>query len=150
MQFFRVGSILLILISVSHFIGHFVLIPHLQLIHNFTGKLPANEVERQMLTLMNHYHKKVGGENISMMDIQNGLSFCYGLFFLWAGVLNLLLLKGLVRNKRLLMQISLFNAAILAIGGVISIGYFFWLPVASFFVTAVLFAIAAFKLPKHF
>jgi hypothetical protein len=150
MQFFRIGSILLIVIGISHLAGHLFLIPHLQLIHNFTGQLPANETEQKLLILMNHYHKHIGGNAISMMDIQNGLSLCYSIFFIWTGILNVLMFKGLVRNKRLLAQISLLNAAVLIVGGIVSAIYFFWIPTASFMLAALLFVIGALRMHKDF
>jgi hypothetical protein len=150
MQFFRIASILLVVIFASHLAGHLFLIPHLQLTHNVTGQMPSNETEEKLLSLMNHYHRHVGGSSISMMDIQNGLSLCYSIFFLWAGILNLLILKGLVRNKRLLSQISIVNAVVLFIGAWISVEYFFWLPFVSFLVTGILFVVAAFRMQREF
>ncbi len=150
MQFFRIASILLIVIGISHLTGHFLIIPYLQLQHGMTSVLPSNEVETELLRLMNHYHKHIGGTPISMMDIQNGLSLVYALFFLWTGVLNLLLAKGLVRNKRLLSQISFLNAFVLLIGAWISYVYFFWLPLVSFIISAAAFIIAPLRMRREF
>jgi hypothetical protein len=150
MLYFRIACTILLMISASHLIGHFFLIPHLQLTNNFTGQLPANETEKNLFSLMNNYHRSIGGKEVSMMDIQIGLSLCYFLFFCWTGVLNFLLGKGLVRNKRLLSQICLVNAVMLLTGAIISFVYFFWLPLVSFTLAMIFFVLAAFKLRREF
>lgn len=148
MPYFRIASFILLITSASHLAGHFLLVPHFQLIHNITGKIPANDIEHEMLVLMNHYHKKVGGAQMSMMDIQNGLSLAYALFFFWIGALNLLLYKPMRRNHRLLARISYLNTAMLGIGVMIAIIYFFWLPIASFVLAMILFAMAGWKFSR--
>lgn len=150
MQFFRIASVLLVIISLSHLCGHLFVIPELQLTHNFSGQLPANETEQKLFSLMSDYQKDVGGSRVSMMDLQTGLSLAYALFFLWAGILNLMISKGLVRNKRLLTQISMLNAVILFAGAWISWSYFFWLPMVSFLVSAVLFVVGSFRMQREF
>ena len=150
MQFFRIASVLLIVISLSHLCGHLFVIPQLQIIHNFSGQLPANETEEKLFSMMSGYQKNVGGTRLTVMDIQTGLSLAYALFFLWTGVLNLMLSKGLVRNKRLLSQISMLNAVILFGGAWISWSYFFWLPLVSFLVTAALFVVGALRMQREF
>lgn len=142
MLYYRIACYLLMFTAASHLAGHFYLVPQFQLVHPVTGGMPANETEHRLLTLMNDYHKRIGGSALSMMDIQNGLSLAYSLFFLWLGALNLLLLKPIRRNHRLLARISFLNVAMLAIGVVISFLYFFWLPVVSFFAILVFFLIA--------
>ena len=150
MQYFRIASIMLIVIGTSHLIGHFLLIPHLQLTYNFTGELPKNQTEEKLLELMNNYSRNIGGSNLSMMDLQNGLSLCYALFFLWMGALNILIVKGLVRNQRLLSHICFLNVGFLIFGAAISWRYFFWLPIASFISSAIMFIVAAFKMRRSF
>lgn len=150
MQFFRIASALLVLISLSHLCGHLFLIPELQLTTNFSGQLPANDTERNLLRLMTDYKRNVGGSQLSMLDIQTGLSLAYALFFMWCGILNLMLAKGLVRNKRLLVQISMFNAVMLFGGAWISWAHFFWLPLASFLTTAILFVAGSLQMRKEF
>lgn len=148
MPYFRIACFVLLITSASHLAGHFFLVPHFQLIHNITGKIPANETEKELLTLMNHYHKKVGGAQMSMMDIQQGLSLTYALFFFWMGALNLLLYKPIRRNHRLLARISYLNTAMLGVGVTIAIIYFFWLPIVSFALAMVFFAIAGWKFSR--
>ena len=150
MQFFRVASALLVLISLAHLCGHLFFIPELQLTTNFSGQLPANDTERNLLRLMSDYKRTVGGSQRSIMDLQTGLGLAYALFFLWCGILNLMLAKGLVRNKRLLVQISMFNAVMLFGGAWISWLYFFWLPLASFLTCGILFVAGSLKMRKEF
>ena len=150
MQFFRIAAVLLIVIGISHLAGQLFLIPHLQLTHNLTGELPANQTEQKLLELMNHYQKHIAGTNISMMEIQMGLSFCYSMFFIWMGVLNLFMLKGLIRNKRLLAEICILNMVMLLTGAAVAYTYFFWLPFISFLMPAILFVVAATQMQKDF
>ena len=148
MPYFRIACVILLITSASHLAGHFLLVPYFQLIHNFTAKIPESSVEKEMLTLMNHYHRKVGGKQMSMMDIQNGLSLMYALFFFWTGALNLLLYKPIRRNHRLLARISYLNTAVLGVGMLIAIIYFFWLPILSFGLAMIFFAIGGYKFSR--
>jgi hypothetical protein len=144
MPYFRIACFILSITSVSHLAGHFFLVPHFQLIHNISGKIPENNTEKKMLALMNQYHRKIGGSEMSMMDVQNGLSLTYALFFFWMGALNLLLYKPIRRNHRLLARISYLNTAMLGLGVMIAVVYFFWLPIASFALAMVFFMIAGY------
>jgi hypothetical protein len=150
MLFFRIACILLLFTSASHLAGHFFLIPQLHVANNFSAVFPANETERSLMKMMIEYEKNVGGAKVSMMDIQNGLSLCYGVFFLWTGILNLIISKGLVRNKRMLVQICFLNIAVMLVGAWISHLYFFWVPLASFSLTAIFFGLAAFRFRRDF
>ncbi len=147
MPYFRIASYLLLITCTSHLAGHFFLVPQFQLIHNIVN-IPQNETERELLRLMNDYHRSVGGSSLSMMDIQNGLSLCYALFFFWLGAFNLLLYKPVRRNHRLLARISFLNSFMLALGTCISVVYFFWLPVASFAACLLMFVLAGLKFSK--
>jgi hypothetical protein len=150
MQFFRIASILLIVISLSHIVGHLFLIPQLQMVHSLARSSPPVETGEKLMSLMQHYYSQVGGSDISIMEIQTGLSLCYSLFFLWTGILNLMIARGLSRNKRLLAQISMLNAVVLVAGAIVSYVYFFWLPIVSFLVTAGFFVVASIRMQKEF
>ena len=150
MVYFRIACVVLLLISISHLTGHFLLYPRLQLTNQISEHFPSNKTEEDLLRLMNDYQREVGGKSLTFMDIQNGLSLCYGLFFFWLGLINLMMAKGLIRNKRMLSQICLFNGAMLLAGVVISFVYFFWLPLVSFLVAMIFFLVAAFNLQKDF
>jgi len=62
---------------------------------------PANDSEKQMLDLMQHYKMDMGaGFKPTMMDIMNCFSICYALLFFFGGLLNWFLLR-----KRLSIEI---------------------------------------------
>jgi hypothetical protein len=142
MPYFRIGGIILLITGASHLAGHLFFVPEFRLIQNLTAKVPANATEKELLALMNHYHRTVGGTPMSMMDIQNGLSLCYALLLLWSGSLALILYKPIRRNHRLLTTLSFLYAGMLFLGLLISLIYFFWLPVASFAAAFLFFLLA--------
>jgi hypothetical protein len=81
-----------------------------------------------------------------MMDLQDGFSLCYALLFLWTGSLSLYLSYKIHPQTKTLRMVSGLNAGVLALGLVISILYFFWLPAVSFAVAMILFILALLKL----
>lgn len=93
MVYYRIGSYILVLTGISHLIGHIILFSHFTLQYNFSGLIPANDTELILLKLMNNYHRDVGGASVSMMDLLNGLSLCYSLFFLWTGMFGIFLIN---------------------------------------------------------
>ena len=128
--FFRTGSYALLLVSMAHLIGHFGL------------QRPASETERKVIAVMKAYEKEVAGGSMSMIDLVDGLNLCYALFFLFAGIINLYLANTRSEDRELLKTISFLNASLLTAGLIISIIYFFWVPVVSFGVGAICFLIA--------
>jgi len=139
MQFYRLGSYALILIGFSHLSGHFILFPYFKLKYTSTDLISLTVAEVKLLEQMNTYHRNIGGTLLSLMDIQNGLSLCYALFFFWIGFLNLMLFYNLTNQTHLLKKISLLNVVLLLFGVMISGIYFFWLPIASFALTLFFF-----------
>ena len=139
MPYFRIAGYVLLIVSACHFAGHILLVPYFQLAHTSAGSSPG---EKQLVELMNEYQRNVGGRALTAMDIQNGLSLCYGLFFLWTGLWTILMYKPIRRNHRLLARISLLNAVVLILGGLVSVFYFFWIPMTGFFLAAALFLLA--------
>jgi hypothetical protein len=129
MKWFRIASYTLLFIGISHMTGHFFLHPYFRLAHGLNDLLPANSSELKLLELMNEYKRTIGGSTLSMMDIQNGFSLCYSLFFLWIGVINLTLAKGKEVHPRELLRVCSINILALAVGTVISCVFFFWLPI---------------------
>lgn len=148
MPFFRLAGIVLLFVSASHLAGHFLLVPGFRLAGGLSGLPPENATEKQLIVLMNEYHKEIGGKQISMMDIQDGLSLCYALFFALSGGLALLIFRPIRRNHRLLTRISFLYAAALLAGMLISMIYFFWLPVVSFLFGSTLFLIAGIQFSR--
>lgn len=149
MPIFRLAGIVLLFVSASHLTGHFLLIPGFRLAGGLSGGLPPeNATEKQLFVLMNEYHKEIGGKQMSMMDLQDGLSLCYSLFFALSGGLALLISRPIRRNHRLLTRISFLYAAALLAGMLISMVYFFWLPVVSFLIGSTLFLIAGIQFSR--
>ena len=150
MRTFKAACIVLIIIGFSHLLGHFFLLPEFNMTGDVTKFIGEDSLEKKVLELMNAHHRAIGGKSLSFMDIQHGFSLCYALFFFWTGIINLMLTKGLVRNKRFLSQIAMINCGMLLTGAAISWQYFFWLPMISFLSAMILFAIAASKLSREF
>jgi hypothetical protein len=132
---FRWGSGLAIITGASHLVGHFLPIPI------------ENTHEAELLSLMTSYQKPILGGAMSMMDIQNGLSLCYSLFFFLFGIANFHVIKRAVDYK-LINDLSKVYAIGMFIGTLISLRYFFWLPVISFLTLALIFSISAIQLRK--
>jgi hypothetical protein len=142
MKPFRIASYMLLVIGISHLIAHFYLQPYFQLDRGINTLLPANSKEMEMLVLMNEYKRTIGGSSLSMMDIQNGFSLLYSLFFFWAALVNLGLSRMDLGRERTI-TICYINASALAIGTLISIVYFFWVPALSLGTTMAVFLLAA-------
>ena len=138
MRPFRIACFILLITGVSHLIWHFYLRPHFRLART-SDVLPSNQVEEQVLRMMNEYQRNIAGADISFMDIQLGFSLLYALFFIWIGVLNLILLKASGPKHLLLATLSYLNGVMLLGGSLIAIIYFFWLPFASFFSAGVFY-----------
>jgi hypothetical protein len=132
-QYFKAGSYVLIIVSIFHLFGQL-----------FLSK-PSNNTERELLYLMTTYKKEIAGASLSMMEIQDGLSLCYALFFLFTGCMNLFLANN-IYDKAVLKPISLINALAFFVGTVISLVYFFWLPVVSFALAMTFFTLAGMKM----
>jgi hypothetical protein len=127
---FATGCTILLFIGTFHLIGH------------FWPPSFENPTEIQLMTLMKSYPKKIVGGYMTMMDIQNGLSLCYSLFFLSAGTFNLIAYRKDPVDWRLLKTLSLFNALVFSLVFIVAIIYFFWIPVVSSLLAAMAFIFA--------
>lgn len=135
MKYYRIGSFVLLVIAFSHATGQVL----------FTE--PRSAGEKEIAIFMQARTKHVAGGKMSMWDIQNGLSWCYALFFAFLGSLNLYLSRTIERPK--LKTLGLMNAVALFAGAIISIIYFFWLPVLSFAAAGACFLISALQLQRQ-
>jgi hypothetical protein len=131
-KLFTIGALLQILVAVGHVIGHFAM------------PRPANETEEKLVRMMSSYEKKVAGGKMSILESYDGLNISYGLFFLFAGVTNFFIRR---KHKTLIKPLSFLNASTMAIGCVVSIVYFFWIPVVYFSLTSSFFLAAIFTHP---
>jgi hypothetical protein len=147
MKAFRWGCYVLVFTGLSHLTGQIILTPYFHQ-EKENAWLPANEKEKVLLDLMNSYQRNIGGSAMNLIDLQDGLSICYSLFFLWTGLLNLYLSIILRDQKKNLCNASLVNAVMLLPGIAVSLRYFFWLPVLSFGAAFILFTIASAMLHK--
>jgi hypothetical protein len=129
------GSYLLFAISAFHITGHLIL------------ARPQNPAEEQMVHFMQTHVKYVVGGKMTLWDLQTGLNWCYSLFFAGLGSLNLYLSGTL--EASVLKNISWINAAIFSSGAVISLIWFFWFPVISFALPAVIFLLCAIRLKNR-
>jgi hypothetical protein len=135
-KYFKLASLAALAVAISHLIGHMLPVK----IENLT--------EAKLLTLMVTYQKHILGGVMSMMEIQNGLSLCYSLFFFTIAFINLQLLKRL-NDVAVLKELSIIYALTMAVGAMISLRYFFWLPVISFLTLFVLFSLSVIKFQKN-
>jgi hypothetical protein len=131
MKIFTSGCYLLLVISAIHFIGHLIL------------ARPQNPDEAEMVQFMQTHVKHVVGGKMTLWDLQTGLNWCHTLFFAGLGSLNLYLSKILERPA--LKNISRINAVIFSSGTVISLIWFFWFPVISFALPAVIFFLSTIR-----
>jgi hypothetical protein len=133
-RFFIAGAVLLLLIGVVHSTSFFE-----------TPK-PANDTEKQLLTLMSAYHFNLAGSSRSMNDLLRGFSMSFMLAALCFGGLDLV-----VRRERtgLLKHVALVNALWLAAMIVVSLRYFFIVPTSFLAVTLLAFILAWIKLPAQ-
>jgi hypothetical protein len=128
-RLFGAAAILQILVGIGHVTGHFAM------------PRPANDTERQLIEMMSSYEKDVAGGKMSILESYDGLNLCYALFFLLVGVLNLTLKKN---SGILIRPASLINAMAMGSGAIISLIYFFWIPVLYFGLTGIFFTLVHF------
>lgn len=134
MKVFRIGCYILLTIALSHSIGQLF----------FTE--PKGQAEKEAVAFMQTHSKIVAGGKMSLWDIQNGLSWCYALFFASIGSLNLYLSREISESH--LKTVSWINAITFLLGSFVSLVYFFWLPVLSFATASCCFFLAAIRLRK--
>ncbi len=132
MLWFRIGSFALIATGFIHLIGH------------FRGINPANETEKQLIDLMTGY--VLQPINITMMELFNGFSLFYALFFLMTGELDLWLSRAYKENPTEVKKIAVVNIIGLGVGTGISFYYFFFAPILCISIALVCFVISFFTI----
>ena len=137
MAFFRIGSIVLILTSALHMVGH------------FQGLSPKGDKQELLLDLMQNVEIPAGSGFVTMMSLYYGFSLCFALMFLWAGGSALFVSVRMMNNVRHLKTYALICTVMLAIGTSISYTYFFFAPTSCFALALVLFVISYFRLGKR-
>jgi hypothetical protein len=127
MKYFAIAAASQILVAISHVIGH------------FTIPRNTNPTERKLVAMMATYEKEVAGGKMSILHAYDGLNVSYALFFLLIGAVNLYLWRT---QAIVVRQVSLINAIAMGVGVIVSLFYFFWIPVVYFSLTCLLFLIA--------
>ncbi len=131
-RFFKSGGVFLILLGLVHSISF------------FEKLVPANDTERQLLSLMSSYKFNLMGSHRSMGDLFQGFSVAFMLAALGMGALTVA-----VSNERtsLLKRVALVIAIWLALMTGVSLHYFFAAPTSFLVVALLLFVLAWLKLP---
>jgi hypothetical protein len=129
----KTGAVVLVLLGLAH---------SLSFIEN---QVPANDTERQLLSLMANYKFDLMGSARSMGDLFRGFSISFMLAAIGLGVLDLLL-SG--ERAGLLKRVALLNTAWLAAMTGVSVYYFFVVPTSLLAATLLIFVAAWLKLPR--
>lgn len=132
MRWYRIGSVILIVTSLFHLFGHIM------------GIAPSNETERRLLELMTGY--VMPGVDRTMMELWNGFSLFYALFFLMTGTLNLMLAQAYSGHPEGLKAAAGVNAVGLGIGTAVSVVHFFLPPIVCISAALFFFILAYFSL----
>jgi hypothetical protein len=119
----------------------------LGLVHSLSlirERVPANETERQLFSLMSSYKFNLMGSMRSMDDLVRGFSVSFMLGALGFALFDLLLFR---ERAGLLKRAALANIIWLAAMTAVSLRYFFVIPTSFLTVTLLIFVLAWLKLP---
>jgi hypothetical protein len=117
-RLFKIGSWMLVVMALIHVSGHFLM------------SKPQNSTEVELFGLMRSYEKTVFGGKMTMKEIVDGLNLIYGLFLVFAGLVNLTLLRYR-SGDQILRAVSLLEGIVFSVGILIASLYFFWLHVVA-------------------
>lgn len=133
-RLFTTGAVVLLLMGLVHSLS-------------LLGKpVPANNTERQLLSLMSDYKFNVMGSMRSMDNFLRGFSIAFMLGVLCLGAVDLALCR---ESARLLRRIALINAIYLAAMTTVGLRYFFVLPNSFLVFALIIFAVAWLRLPRE-
>ena len=133
-RLFKGGAVSLLILGVVH---SFSLIRDLD---------PANDTERQLVSLMSNYKFNLMGSARTMADMLRGFSVSFMVAALGFGVFDFSLSA---ERAGLLKRVALINIIWLAVMVAVSLRYFFILPVSFLSVTLLIFLLAWLKLPTE-
>src|SRR5437764_12832994 len=133
-RLFKVGAAALLVLAAVH---------SLSLIRDLA---PANDTERQLVSLMSNYKFNLMGSARTMAELLRGFSVSFMVTALGFGIFDFSL-----SNERvgLLKRAALVNIIWLAVMVAVSLRYFFIIPVSFLAVTLLIFVLAWFKLPAE-
>ncbi len=133
-RLFKTGAVALLILGAVHSISF------------FQKLLPANDTEKQLLNLMSNYKFNLAGSFRSMDDLMTGFSVSFMLAALGFGLFDLLLFR---ERTGLLKRAALANMIWLAAMTVVSLHYFFVVPVSFLAAALLIFVLAWWKLPAE-
>lgn len=137
MWLFRFGCWAAIFTAMVHLAG--------SLAGGFTAE---NETERQLIDLATTYHFSMpGGASRSFMDLVQGFSLGFSLFFLTLGATGLVVSRRGGSNALLMYGVARVAAISAATMLVISLVFFFIIPTMFIAAVTTCFAVAAVKAP---
>ena len=133
-RLFKAGTVALLILGLVH---------SLSLIRE---RVPANDTERQLFSLMSSYKFNLLGSMRSMDDLLRGFSVSFML-----GALGFALFDLLLWGERpgLLKRAALANTIWLAAMTAVSLRYFFVIPTSFLAVSLLIFVLAWLKLPSE-
>lgn len=132
-RLFTTGAVVLLLMGLVHSLS-------------LLGKqVPANDTERQLLSLMSNYKFNVMGSMRSMDNFLRGFSISFMLGVLCLGAVDLALCR---ESVGLLKRIALINAIYLAAMTAVGLRYFFVFPNSFLAFALIIFAAAWLSLPR--
>src|SRR5438552_14193306 len=131
-RLFKAGAVALLILGLVH---------SLSLIRE---QVPANETEKQLLGLMSGYRFNLMGSIRTMNDLVRGFSVSFMLAALGFALFDLLLFR---ERAGLLKRAALANIIWLAAMTVVSLRYFFIIPILFLVFTLLIFVLACLKLP---
>jgi hypothetical protein len=136
---FQFGCWAAIVAAVVHLSGHIAGRP-----------APVNDTERQLIDLATTYRRTLpGGAERSLMDVLDGFSLTFTVFFATLGSVGLVVAKRGRNDARLMYGVARNAAIAAAVVLAISLFYFFIVPTLFIAAVAVCFAVAAVRAPGH-
>jgi hypothetical protein len=134
---FKFGCWAAIVTAIAHLLAHIALPP-----------TPVNDTERQLLDLaVNYRFAFPGGSERALMDMLNGLSLAFALFFAALGAIGLVVARRGQDDALLMYGVAQSAAVASAVMLAISLAYFFIVPNLFIAVVAVCFGVAAVRAP---
>lgn len=133
-RLFKAGAASLLILGVVH---------SLSLLRDL---VPANDTERQLVSLMSNYKFNLMGSARTMADMLRGFSVSFMVAALGFGIFDFSLST---ERAGLLKRVALLNIVWLAVMVAVSWRYFFIIPVSFLSATFLIFLLAWLKLPSE-
>jgi hypothetical protein len=136
MRWFRIGSVAFIVVGVAHLLGHFAIMPIVNVCY------PAIQ-DPDAWKILSPLRARSSGELV------NGFSLWYSLFFFGFGSVCLVILKHASQiPAAVFRKAAAVNSGVMLVGSIVSFRYFFWYPAMSTCICGLLFFYAYLQLGK--